>query len=483
MKKIFMSAAVALACSMCFANCSDNNAAANSSGQTTPSTPTQVAQRNLTRSMDLAQTAFTNYFSGDDMRMARFYNPYTGKAEDETASVWMYTAAIEAVNNILEALQNIKGTNAALYQANWDKYTATLQKLYNGMEYYAGTFTLTSYTQTRQWTVYGVNRAGAPGTNDVTGVLNVYDDQQWLVHELVKSYKLTGSKAYLDKAEYLTAYVLDGWDCTLDKDGHENGGITWGPGYISKHSCSNGPMVSPLVELYQIYKGKADNITYRNIAADGSRQSLTTTKEKYYLDFARKVYAWQKDHLLDTSRGVYFDMCGGEGNGINYETIKGVKYRAHNGLQAPGGKAWSYNSGTMLSGCADLYRATGQEAYLADVRALTGATFGVFAQKDANVKGYYTYPVEGFSTWFNDVLLRGYLSAASLYNGTAEPIASYQANLDYAYEHFLYKGMLPTNLLVGWNMDKANNKTEGMFAFTYASEYAQLATNQLANNK
>jgi uncharacterized protein YyaL (SSP411 family) len=57
------------------------------------------------------------------------------------------------------------------------------------------------------------------GKANVTGVLNVYDDQMWLVRELLEAYHLTGQERYLQEAEYLTAYVLDGWDCTLDEKG------------------------------------------------------------------------------------------------------------------------------------------------------------------------------------------------------------------------------------------------------------------------
>src|SRR5690606_27358538 len=112
--------------------------------------------------------------------------------------------------------------------------------------------------------------------------------------------------------EYLTEYVLDGWDCTRDANGEERGGIPWGPGYVSKHSCSNGPMVSPLVWLHEIYKDKSDEITYRYVDSEDKQTRLSETVKKadYCLDFAKKVYAFQKKLLL-RSDGVYDDMMGG----------------------------------------------------------------------------------------------------------------------------------------------------------------------------
>src|SRR5690606_39526770 len=112
------------------------------------------------------------------------------------------------------------------------------------------------------WSVYAVDRVDQKGQANVTGVLNVYDDQMWLIRELLDSYKLTGKIEYLEKAEYLTAYVLDGWDVTRDSNGQENGGIPWGPGYTTKHACSNGPLISPLVWLHEIYKDQADKIEH-----------------------------------------------------------------------------------------------------------------------------------------------------------------------------------------------------------------------------
>src|SRR5690606_40663265 len=98
-----------------------------------------------------------------------------------------------------------------------------------------------------EWTVYGVNRGNSKGGAQVEGIENVYDDQMWLIREFLEAYKVTGNELFLEKAEYLTAYVLDGWDCTIDENGNEVGGISWGPGYVTKHACSNGPMISPLV--------------------------------------------------------------------------------------------------------------------------------------------------------------------------------------------------------------------------------------------
>ena len=441
---------------------------------------TNLAEQNILRAMEIADNAISCYFVGNGMAMSRYYNPYTGVASNEKGSIWMYTSAIEAVNAIMHGLkiQKEKG-DSELYDKHFNRYKELQYKLYENAAYYKGTFTLTSYTQTKEWSVYGVDRGNDKGSARVEGIYNVYDDQEWLIRELLEAYKLTGNNEYLTEAEYLTEYVLDGWDCTLDSNGNENGGIPWGPGYITMHSCSNGPMVSPLVWLHEIYKGKSDEITRRYIDTDKSRKTAVEKKSDYYLDFAKKIYDYQKKKLL-RSDGVYADMLGGTGNGnVAYETINGIRYRKHTPQDRAVGEAYSYNSGTMISGAADLYRATNSNVYLEDMKKLSDASFSYFAKLGTTKPGYYTYNIGGFRIWFDGVLFRGYVDAYSSYKNVAVNINSFQLNLDHGYDNFLYKSMLPTNLLVGWSRENSNNSVEGMFTFAFAAEYAGLARYEL----
>ncbi len=433
-----------------------------------------LAEQNLQRAMEIADEAVGRYFTGDDLAMARFYNPYTDVRSDEKGSVWMYTAAIEAVNAILHTLRAHEAHGqATLHDRHFERYRDLLARLYDNLAYYQGTFELTSYTQTREWTVYGVHRASSKGSAKVAGIENVYDDQQWLVRELLHSYKLTGEPRYLEEAEYLTEYVLDGWDCTLDASGKENGGIPWGPGYTTKHTCSNGPFISSLVWLHEHYAGTDEEITHRYIAPDKKRETTRIKKRDYYLQFAESVYGWQKDHLL-RSDGVYDDFMGGCGScKITYETVDGTKYRANTPLNDRVGPPYSYNSGSTLSGAVDLYRATGKEAYLEDLTELADNSFRHFAKISDQLPGHYEYAVSGFNNWFNGVLMRAYVEAYPVYSQVDQYINTFQQNLDYGYSNFLHNGILPPDLLHGWN--DGNQQVEGMFAFTFAAEYALLA--------
>jgi len=464
--------------SVCAASCSSDDPVESSGTQGGTPVYESVAENNTSRAISIIDAAVVNYFDTQSMTQSRKYNPYTGTRSGETGSVWMYTSSIEAVNAALNAMRDLKDAGKpALYDANYERYTSLLDKLVENLEFYSGTYSLTSYTGTNTWTVYAVNRAGGKGSADVTGVLNVYDDQEWIVRELIEAYRATGNQTYLEKAEYLTSYVLDGWDCTLDGNGKEYGGITWGPGYTTKHSCSNGPMIAPLVWLSQIYKGKADQITYRRIDTSGKRYDVTDSKADYYLTMAAKIYDWQKSKLYNAGNGVYYDMLGAE-QGIKYETIDGVRYRRHNRDDGPTGKYYTYNTGTMLSGAAALAEATGDVKYKNDAVSLTSTSFAYFA-KASHIDGCYEFDLTGFSPWFNGVLMRGYAEAYSQCPAAADCLAAFQNNLDYAYDHFWYNSMLPVNPLAGWNRDKAKNDTEVMFTFCYAAEYAVLASHSL----
>ena len=445
-------------------------------------TVTDLSVANTGRAIEIIDAAIENYFEGQSMAMSRYYNPYNGQKSEELGSVWMYTSSIEAVNSVLKSLKAQKAAgNSSLYDKHFTRYTELLSRLVDNLEYYAGTFTLTSYTGTNTWTVYGVNRGAGKGSAQVEGVMNVYDDQMWIIRELLEAYEATGTKSYLEKAEYLAAYVLDGWDCTLDKDGNQHGGITWGPGYVTKHSCSNGPMVAPLVKLADLYKGKSDVITYGIINADNTRAKATEAKADYYLEMARKVYDYQMTHLLNPSNGVFSDMMGGDDNGgnVRYETVDGERYRAYVALSDRTGTEYSYNTGTMISGAAALYSATKEESYLTQLKDLCDKSFSFFATPAGGKEGCYTFAITGFNNWFNNVLERGYADAVASYPAAGRYAEAFQANLDYAYSNFLYNHMLPPNLLVGWNSDRGRNNMEAMFTFAFAAEYASLAEYQL----
>ena len=440
-----------------------------------------VQVEDLTRAIALVDDVMDKCFTGAAMRMYDTYDTST-QTGDGTADVWPYTAALEAHCSVMEALVLMQESHPDLYDAHYARFETRLRKLFDNLAYYKGSFTLHSYAQVASWSVYGVHRSNAKGSAAVTGIENVYDDQMWLCRELVRAYRLTSNRNYLNTATTLANYCIDGWDCCLDADGNEYGGISWGPGYNSKHSCSNAPLIQPLVWLSEIYRTDDERavLYYRWIDADGHRQKEQRKRSVIYADFAAKIYAWQKKHLLNRSTGVYYDMLGAD-NTLQYVTIDNMEYRTHVATGNPSGTAYTYNSGTMLCGAAELFRTTGDAAYDTDLYDLSRSCYSRFgSSKRIDGERFRQYPTDskatsGFNCWFNDVLMRACVDVCAMSEQTrfAESILSdFQTNLDYAWEHYLTDGFLPISLLTGWGESPV---TKGFHQLAFASEYAMLA--------
>ena len=418
-------------------------------GVAAATTDEEQALQNLERAILMTDATMERSFTGSTSNI-RMYDTYDVSTQQGsgTADVWPYTAALEAHCSVLQALEALREKAPQLYADHHDRFVTRLKQLFNSLDYYRGTYTLNSYARISNWSIYGVHRGGSKGTAAVTGIENVYDDQMWICRELVRAYKLTGDNAYLEKAEYLANYCIDGWDCCPDANGNDYGGISWGPGYNSKHSCSNGPIIQPLVWLYEIYKTNDEqaNLRYYYILPDGTRTNEMRKHSDVYLEMAKKVYAWQKEKLLNRQTGVYWDMLGAVTGEIQYVGEGRNKYRTHVDSNGPSGTAYTYNTGTMLAGTAELYRVTGEESYLTDVDALAKSSWSNFA-KGKRISGvvFFKWPTdnkaeEGFNAWFDDVLMRAYVDAAP-YNTTTynnkthaeNALQSFEQNLDYAF--------------------------------------------------
>ena len=434
----------------------------------------------LHRAIALTDATMQKSFVANGLRMYDTYDTATGQGAG-TADVWPYTAAIEAHCSVLEALEQLRDEEPDLYAQHHERFVVRLRQLYDNLAYYAGTYLLNSYARVARWTIYGVHRAGTKGAAAVKGIENVYDDQMWICRELIRAYRLTGYDDYLKEATMLANYCIDGWDCCLDGAGNEYGGISWGPGYNSKHSCSNAPLIQPLVWLADIYRAddEPEDLRYYYIQPDGTRASVMRRHSDVYLEMARKIYAWQKEKLLNRTTGVYWDMCGAVQGEIKYVKVGRDTYRDHVNLNGPSGTAYTYNSGTMLAGAAELYRATAEATYLDDLNALARSCFSRFASsKRIDGTVYRLWPTDevatsGFNTWFDNVLMRAYVDAAP-YNTSPTPTAlnSFRLNLNYGWEHHLRDGLLPIHLIDGWGDATV---TKGFHQMAFASELAMLA--------
>ncbi|WP_119080744.1 glycoside hydrolase family 76 protein [Chitinophaga alhagiae] len=157
-----------------------------------------------------------------------------------------------------------------------------------------------------------------------------YDDEQWLVLALLRAYEATGNKRYAAVADTLWTDIKKGWTPVA------GGGIMWMKTTPhSKNACSNGPAMIIAARRYKLFQQPED------------------------LAFAKQIYAWQKQHLVNPANGTVWD---------NIEVKNGVPQ-----TNTRPGMVFTYNQGTWLGGALELYTITREPVYLAD--ALRTATY------------------------------------------------------------------------------------------------------------
>lgn len=147
------------------------------------------------------------------------------------------------------------------------------------------------------------------------------DDMEWLGIACLRAYQATGDEEYKLVAEYLWKEVKKGWT-----DVH-GGGIMWRTDTPEeKNACSNGPGALLALNLYNI------------------------TKNQEELEWAKKIFEWQKNTLVDPLTGLVWDN-------ISYKNGEAV-INKHLVL--------TYNQGTQVGAATLLYNHTGEEQYLQD---------------------------------------------------------------------------------------------------------------------
>lgn len=224
-----------------------------------------------------------------------------------------------------------------------------------------------------------------------------YDDMEWLALAFLRNYEATKNPVYLNHTKKLWDWIEGGWS-----DVH-GGGIAWSTGTPNgKNACSNAPAIILAVRLYE------------------------ATDDIKYLDFAKKIYDWMDPILVDQSNGLVWDNVhykkDGSGNETNIsETEKAV---------------WSYNVGTWIGGCLELYLKTGDVKYLD--KALISADYVVSDYQKFSKYGVVTNNEDGgadgglfkgiFVRYLAQLVLRGNLDKeresryVNYLTGTAEAL-------------------------------------------------------------
>ncbi len=157
---------------------------------------------------------------------------------------------------------------------------------------------------------------GVPVANEGSFWNPYYDDMEWNGIAALRVYQATGDRRFLNTALQLWDFIIPAWN---DRGG---GGMTWKKGREwSKNACSNGPAAILAARLHQELGRKED------------------------LEWAKKIYSWEKEHLFDN--GAIYDNLNGDTGRIARFCL-------------------TYNQGTFIGAAVDLYKITGEKDYIAD---------------------------------------------------------------------------------------------------------------------
>ncbi|MGS2738221.1 glycoside hydrolase family 76 protein [Sinomicrobium sp. M5D2P17] len=180
-----------------------------------------------------------------------------------------------------------------------------------------------------------------------------YDDMEWMALACLRVYEASGNSRYKEIAKELWGYIKEGWS-----DIH-HGGIAWASGSPnSKNACSNAPAAILAARLFQL---------------DGIPEDL---------EWAKRIYTWFKEHLVDPSRGVVWDGYGNHNENNIY----------------------TYNQGTYIGASLELYEITKEESYLTE--AVRNANYIINDRQKFSPKGILKGENTGDGGLFKGIFMR-----------------------------------------------------------------------------
>lgn len=156
-----------------------------------------------------------------------------------------------------------------------------------------------------------------------------YDDNGWLVSNMMTEYGQTHDVSLLQRAETVFSYLKTGW---LPAGGEE-----FYPGCGCVEQVATGTFLQAALRLYQ------------------------ATGQASYLRWAQTIYAWDNTHM----------EAGPSGNGLYYDTLTGGTLT--DSIQ------FTYDTGVMLEADVLWYRVTGGRQYLVAAQRLATAASAAFA--------------------------------------------------------------------------------------------------------
>lgn len=193
------------------------------------------------------------------------------------------------------------------------------------------------------------------------------DDMEWIALAQLRMYETTQREEYFLKAKQMfNDWIWSTWG--PEKEEPRKGGITWKTDVKkTKNTCSNGPAAIIATRIYSLY----DEIV------DPGKKS-----KQAYLQEAKKIYTWLRDHLYDSETGKVFDNMNAQGK------VSPAVY--------------TYNSGTFIGAACELYKITSDKQYL--IEAVNAANY-VINNMSAN-NGILSDATSGDGGLFHGIFFR-----------------------------------------------------------------------------
>jgi len=327
----------------------------------------------------------------------------SGKPDTETI-VWHQRAYDTYL--VMEKLYGIKtGATAGFFNENYPKGSGDLSAsflwpydglmsgvaLLNGLgysvEYADKVDRYQAYYRNMSVGGYGSQTNGQTGGGE-----RYYDDNSIIGLNLVEAYRQLKDTKYLDRCKQIVQFLLSGEDNVL-------GGALWwcegqknkpGQSDSNKPACANGYAQWFLLSYYEV---------------------CPESEKADVLAFAKRLYAWERDNLLDTSDQVYWNDRNADGS------INKTK--------------WTYNSGAMIAAGVRLYHITNEKHYLDEAIATAKGAYSYFVKTRDGIG--LSYPLN--DPWFTIKLIRAYMELEPDFATCKEYIKVFASNLDYAWKH------------------------------------------------
>jgi predicted alpha-1,6-mannanase (GH76 family) len=170
---------------------------------------------------------------------------------------------------------------------------------------------------------------GVPVKNGGNFLNRYIDDMEWNALAMLRAYQLTGDEKFIKAVDVVWEDIKAHWN------ENAGGGLMWEKqDPFGKNACSNGPAAILAARLFREKKNFDD------------------------LEWAKKIYHWQRNTLFDEQSGAIWD------------NIK----QSDEGLKINKNWIFTYNQGTFIGAATELFNLTGDSLYLQDAIKATDYT-------------------------------------------------------------------------------------------------------------